>query len=234
MILLSERLNAIASLIPKSDVVADIGCDHAYIAIHLIETGKAEKVLGCDINKGPLMRAEENAEAYGVSNKIELRLSNGFEKLLKGEADSIVIAGMGGPLMQRIIVDGMDKICDNTQLILQPQSDIGAFRRFLISNGFNITDEAMVYEDGKFYPMMKAVRGESAWTEDIDFEYGYHLLNSKNDILKQYLSYEKTVYETILNGFDSKEISDKSMLRKQEIEDKIALNECAQRYINEM
>lgn len=234
MILLSDRLNAIASLVPNSKTVADIGCDHAYIAIHLIQSGKAQRVIGCDVNKGPLMRALENAKSYDVDDKIELRLSDGLEKLNSGEADSIVIAGMGGPLMQRIVIDGLDRIHDDTQLILQPQSDIGAFRRFLKEYGFNITQEAIVYEDGKYYPMMRASRGIMNFDEDIHFEYGKLLLESANEVLRRYLLYERGLLENILEGFTDGEMSERSLSRKQEIKDKLLLNEKAERYINEM
>jgi len=234
MILLSDRLKAIASLIPESNVVADIGCDHAYIAIHLVETHKATKVIGCDVNKGPLLRAHENAKSYGVENQIELRLSDGLEQIGKGEADCIVIAGMGGPLMQRIITEGLDKLCENTQLILQPQSDIGAFRRFLKDNGFAVTAESMVFEDGKYYPMMRVQKGEMDWIDDIDFEYGYFLLRAGDPVLKQYLMYEKGLLESILENFIKGEMSERSESRKREIKDRIILNEKAGRYINEM
>jgi len=234
MIVLSERLNAIASMVTTSDVVADIGCDHAYIAIYLIENNVAGKVIACDVNKGPLVRALENAKQYNVGDRIELRLSDGLEKLAINEADTIVIAGMGGPLMQKIISDGMDKISEDSDLVLQPQSDIGTFRRFLAESGFKTLDEKMIYEDGKFYPMMKVRRGQSDYTADIDFEYGRILLASKNQILKEFLLHERENLTEIISGLSGDNLSQRTLDRKREINSRLELNSKAMRYAYEM
>lgn len=152
---LSKRLRAVADLVPGGTVLADVGTDHAYIPIALVEEGKIPRALAMDINQGPLMRAEENIKAHGLEEKIEIRLSDGLEKMKKGEADAVLIAGMGGLLTVRIL-SGKREILDGVTLVLQPQSDLPSVRGWLAEEGYTITAEDLVLEDGKYYPMMRA------------------------------------------------------------------------------
>ena len=155
---LSERLLMSAKMVTKGSRVADVGCDHAHTGIWLIKNDIASKVIAMDVRKGPLEKARENIKLYGLDGIIETRLSDGLEKLSVGEADSIVIAGMGGTLTVEILKNGIEKAAAARELILQPQSDIGMVRRFLRENGFVITQEKMCKEDGKFYNSIRAVR----------------------------------------------------------------------------
>ena len=155
---LSERLLMSAKMVTKGSRVADVGCDHAHTGIWLIKNDIASKVIAMDVRKGPLEKARENIKLYGLDGIIETRLSDGLEKLSVGEADSIVIAGMGGTLTVEILKNGIEKAAAARELILQPQSDIGMVRRFLRENGFVITQEKMCKEDGKYYNSMRAVR----------------------------------------------------------------------------
>ena len=151
-----------ASMVTPGSRVADIGCDHAHTGIWLIQNGIASKVIAMDVRKGPLEKAHENLKLYGLEGTIETRLSDGLEKLNEGEADTVIIAGMGGTLTVEILKKGLEKIAAARELILQPQSDIGMVRRFLRENGFSITQEKMCKEDGKFYNSMRAVPAEIA------------------------------------------------------------------------
>lgn len=137
--------------------VADVGCDHGFVSIYLYRQGISPRVYAMDVRPGPLSRAKEHIEAYGLSSYIETRLSDGVEALAAGEADTLICAGMGGRLMAKILSDGMEKIRDMRELILQPQSELAFFRKFLRTHDFCIMQENMVKEDGKYYPMMRAV-----------------------------------------------------------------------------
>ncbi len=108
-----------------------------------------------DINEGPLSRAREHVEENGLSDRIELRLSDGLCALQPGEAETAVLAGMGGGLMIRILKNSPDVTAGMKEFILQPQSEIARVRAFLLEEGFLFIREDMVFEDGKFYPMMK-------------------------------------------------------------------------------
>ena len=158
---LSLRLSAIADLVTEGNRLVDVGCDHGYLPVYLIQQKKIPSAIAMDVRKGPLSRAQEHIRQYGLEEYIQTRLSDGLEGLKAGEGDTLVIAGMGGPLMERILTDGRSVRNSFSELILQPQSDIPHFRRFIQSEGWEITEEKMVEEDGKFYPMMRVVPGEN-------------------------------------------------------------------------
>ena len=154
---LSKRMSAVAAMVTPGNVLADIGTDHGYVPISLVQRNKIPKAIAMDINKGPLQRACEHIAMCKLENYIETRLSDGVKELKAGEADSILIAGMGGDLVITIISDGMEVCRSAKELILQPQSELERVRRFLRANKFKIVDEDMIIEDGKYYPMMKAI-----------------------------------------------------------------------------
>ena len=158
---LSLRLSAIADMVTEGNRLVDVGCDHGYLPVYLIQQKKIPSAIAMDVRKGPLSRAQEHIRQYGLEEYIQTRLSDGLEGLKAGEGDTLVIAGMGGPLMERILTDGRSVRNSFSELILQPQSDIPHFRRFIQSEGWEITEEKMVEEDGKFYPMMRVVPGEN-------------------------------------------------------------------------
>ena len=133
---LSLRLKTVADSVTGGNRVADVGCDHAYIAIHLAENNIAPRVVAMDVNKGPLSKAMENIEIRGLEDRIETRLSDGLARLNPGEADTVVIAGMGGALMVRILTEGESALKEVKELILQPQSEIFLVRRHLHTNGY--------------------------------------------------------------------------------------------------
>lgn len=152
---LSKRLTALAEMVTGGNRLADIGTDHGYIPIYLCMEGKIPSAIAMDINEGPLQRAGEHILEYGLSDRIETRLSDGLEKLLPKEAETILIAGMGGGLVKKILSEGGHALDGVKELILQPQSEVSQVRSYVRETGFCIVDEDMVEEDGKFYPMMK-------------------------------------------------------------------------------
>lgn len=154
---LSERLMMSIGMIPEGKVVADVGCDHARVAIWLVKNEIAPRVIATDLRPGPLSHADANIAYFHCEDKIETRLSDGLENLKPSEAEVILIAGMGGALTVHILSEGLERIQEATDLILQPQSERGAVRKFLLSHGFTITEETCCVEDGKFYNSIHAV-----------------------------------------------------------------------------
>lgn len=198
-IILSKRMQMVAGMVSKGNVTADIGCDHGFVSIYLIEQGICPHVIAMDVNEGPLLRAKEHICERGLESYIDVRLSDGIEKLQNKEAESIIIAGMGGKLVMKILFDHMDKVRDLKEIILQPQSDLHLVRHFLEENGLQIVQEDMVEDAGKFYPCMKAVfSGEkkNAYTEEEQW-YGPLLLQQKHPVLYDYLLKEKQTFEQI-------------------------------------
>ncbi|MEY8390244.1 class I SAM-dependent methyltransferase [Lachnospiraceae bacterium 45-W7] len=197
MLQLSKRLQAVASLVGEAEVLADVGTDHGYIPVYLLASGKVKRGIAMDINQGPLMRARTHIRQYGVDEMMETRLSDGLAALEPGEADVIVIAGMGGSLMMRILSQGEASAHAARRLVLQPQSEIYAFRTSLLEQGYEIEAEEMVYEEGKYYSMMAAeyvgMEGKAAQSESLsetELKYGPLLIEKRHPVLRQYLQYQ--------------------------------------------
>lgn len=197
---LSKRLQAVAAMVPIGTIAADIGCDHGYVSIYLIKNSICPKVIAMDVNQGPLARADFNIKQKNLEAFIETRLSDGLTKLNDKEADTVICAGMGGRLMERILIGGIKQIGKIPFLVLQPQSEVFVVRQFIRKSGYEIIDENIIFEDGKYYPMMLAkVNEDIEFTEEIDAEgtiedyYGPILLKKKHPILKEYLLFEQEV-----------------------------------------
>lgn len=205
---LPKRLENIIERMPASSCIADIGCDHAYVAIEAVRRGKAARALACDVRKGPLQQAAEHILCAGLAGKIETRLSDGLEKVAPGEADCVIIAGMGGPLMERIL---QGRLADFGHFVLSPQSEIPHFRRFLLAEGMQIDEETMLIDEGKYYVIFNVSKRADASSDPMyvteeDFLYGGRLLRRLDPVLKSFLEKEKTRYEGILRQTDSDEV----------------------------
>ena len=193
---MSERLLAVASMVTPGSVVCDVGCDHGYVPIYLVKHHVCPRVIAMDVNEGPLKSAGEHIREAGLLPYIEPRLSDGVEALGLGEADCVIIAGMGGRLMERILTEGRERIVGMREVILQPQSEIAAFRKFLREQGYTLLSENMIFEDGKYYPMMKVAPGKVRNTETVLWQqvydrYGFLLLQEKHPVLHQFLVWEE-------------------------------------------
>lgn len=196
---ISKRMESVISMVTPGYRVCDVGCDHAFVSIALVERGIAPTALAMDVNSGPLKRAKEHIESAGLEQAIVTRLSDGLKAYEIGEGDALIIAGMGGPLMSDILSFSFEKTNDFKEMILSPQSEIPAFRLFLYDNGYTIVKEDMIYEDEKYYVVMKAQKGQDVNPySDLEIAYGRILLSEKNGILKSYLEKERKKIDTIL------------------------------------
>ncbi|MDE6742335.1 MAG: class I SAM-dependent methyltransferase [Lachnospiraceae bacterium] len=205
MVTLSRRLQAVAALAEPGKTVADIGCDHGYVGIWLIQQKIFPRVIAMDVRPGPLETAKKNVALYRMEDAIELRLSDGLRMLEIGEADCMICAGMGGALICHILENESDKAKAMKQIILQPQSELFLVRRFLRQHGYAIIKEDMVKEDGKYYPMLRAVWQEETMKlaedrQDIYDAYGRLLLEGRHPVLYEWLLHEQTVTCDILSG----------------------------------
>ena len=204
--------------------VADIGTDHGYVPIWLCSHHKIPSALAMDVGEGPLSRARENIALYHMEGRIEARLSDGLLRLKKGEADSIIIAGMGGMLMRRILNEGADILEDIQELILEPQSDREALCSYLAEAGFRIVAEDMVFEDQKYYPILKAVHGREEHTRPVDLKYGYFLLEKKHPVLREYLQKELLQKQSLFHRLKDAD-SGPALKRARELKAEIGLIE---------
>lgn len=213
---LSRRLYAIVHMVPKGMRICDVGCDHAHVPIWLIKNGVIPSALAMDIIPGPLEKAGENLKQYDETGLVELRQSDGLDAYCCGECATLVIAGMGGRIMEKILLREPWKTKSFGSLVLQPQADYERVRFAVRRLGFAITREVFVLEDGKYYPVIRAERGERqqhpAWdfpagkgsteamrqeTEDL---FGPILLKNKDATLEQFLLWQREVGLRVLTS----------------------------------
>lgn len=222
---LSKRMTLLASMVTAGNRLADVGTDHGYIPIALVQEGKIPSAVAMDVNKGPLSRAEEHIHSCGLDAYIETRLSDGLEKLKPGEADTVLIAGMGGALTIRILNNGRHCLDTVRELILQPQSEIHLVREYLSRNHFRIEEEDIVYEDGKYYPVMHVVHGHGEPMNEAELYYGVIRKQRSPQVLENYLRAEIKKTEAILHML--REARKEASGRAQELRKKRTLMEYA-------
>ena len=220
MISLSDRLSMVSSLLGNANVIADIGCDHGYLPIYLLESGAYSSAIAMDVNEGPLRKARENIRLHNLSERIDIRLSDGVSKLNVGEADSISICGMGGNVMMHIFDCGETVLKSTPVIVIQPQSEYALLRKYLLENGYVFDDEDIVLEDGKYYfawklhydkdKSNKTDRDASTTTcdsdnavldyPDVKFCYSPILYERGDKVYKDYLdSYYRSLKQSIQN-----------------------------------
>lgn len=248
---LGKRLAKVASLVLPADTMADVGCDHGYLSVYLIEQKRCSRMIAMDVNKGPLQKARENIGKYGYGDYIETRLSDGLQQLRSGETDGYICAGMGGPLALQILWNDRDKVSRMQQIILQPQSELWLVRRTLRQWGFVIEKEDVEYEDGKYYFMMRIRPGEHLSIDSMPGEevtlfdredaelsehqlqkyayelYAEELLNNRNEVLYEYINREIQRLTEIYNSLIKQEESEKCAKRVRMVQKELAVQNLA-------
>jgi len=156
--LLSKRLQAVYQMVDNNSRVADIGSDHAYLPVELIEQKVALYAIAGEVAKGPMSRSKEDVEKFGLSNKIDVRLGDGLAVIkANDQIDTVVIAGMGGILIQSILTRAtVEQLSNVKTLILQPNIGEPLVRHWLVENNFQIVDEDIIAEDHHVYEIIKA------------------------------------------------------------------------------
>lgn len=239
MIKLSKRLQAVADLVTEGSRVCDVGTDHGYIPIYLVGIHKIPSALAMDVNEGPLLRAKEHITAQNMTDAVSTRRSDGLKALQTDEADSVVIAGMGGGLMIRILEEGAEKLASIRELILQPQSDIALVREYIRTHGFTIVAQDMVYEDGKYYMMFRCAHadickdslsdGQENMAEKLALydRYGRQLIEAEHPVLVDFLKKEETQLLRIQGSLAKAEKTDAILSRQNEVAEKLRMIELA-------
>lgn len=238
---LSKRLQALADMVPCGKRVADVGCDHGFLDIYLVQSKKAGSALAMDVREGPLAAAARHISDAGLNGMIETRLSDGLKEFRAGEAEILICAGMGGPLMRRILTDAPEKTESFQELILQPQSELKEFRVFLREKGYLVTEERIIFEDGKYYFPMRVsggrLRGEApnkdggeageegmliasaAEEREIYDRFGKFLIQRKEPLLLEYLFWQQRILDGILDSLPaSGNEEDRGLRRRREVE----------------
>lgn len=209
---LSKRLMAAVDMVTEGFAVLDVGCDHAYTSIELVRK-KSPCAVASDVRPGPLKAAREHISEAGLEDKITTVLADGVPRNIvslfhENVPASLVITGMGGMLIIKILSEAGELLDRFAELVLSPQSDIYAVRKFLALRGYAFVDEAEILEDGKFYTLMKVHSLKDALDADGDcsssvqlseaeLTYGPCLLRKKDETLKAYLTKRRIVLTDI-------------------------------------
>lgn len=207
---LSKRLQAIYDMVPQSNVLADIGSDHALLPIALVLNGKVTRAYASEVNEGPYEATVKNIEKHGVSNYVEAVLSDGISELGK-DVNTVSICGMGGSLIADILEKDINKLEAVTTLVLQPNNNEENVRIWLMNNGFEIVFEKLIEEDDRFYEIIKAVRGNSNYSKEELF-FGPVLLKEKSDIFINKWNKQRNYLIGVMKNINDKESSNYKLL----------------------
>lgn len=192
---LSNRLLACCGFVNSGDRVADIGCDHGYLGIHLLKENIASNVIASDVNEGPLQSAKRNATKFGVLDRMSFYLSDGARNIPR-DFDCLVCAGMGGDTMIHILEDAPWLKNEQYRLILQCQSKRPELRRYLYEHGFSIVRESLA-QDGKFiYPVMEVAYKPAQPLSPAQYHITPALLESQSDLLPAFM-------ERVIGGMEA-------------------------------
>ncbi|MCQ2548355.1 MAG: class I SAM-dependent methyltransferase [Clostridia bacterium] len=196
---LSDRLQLIADLVKAGESVADIGTDHGYLPLYLYEKGISPHVVLGDVSRESLNKAIENGKNYNPRPKEEdFRWGDGLKILKLGEVDVIVLAGMGGELMCKILEDSIE-LAKQVRLILQPRNHPELLRRFLRENGFTISHEYLTRENRFIWEIIVAEAGASEKCSDLDYLYPPELLTWREELLPEYLQWKLSKEKLLLS-----------------------------------
>ena len=224
---LTDRLLKIASLVDNGKRIADIGTDHGYIPVYLLNQNKIQYAILGDVNKGPLENARKEVTRNKLQDKVDLRLGSGIEVLKENEVDEIIIAGMGGMLINNLL-KANEKVAHTTEkLILQPMQAPEELRMFLYQNGYKILDEHLVREEHRLYEII-VCKYEGLEPQEIDpiyYEIGLKLIENNDPLLNDFIENKIRINQNVLEKLEGKEgqgIEDKRAALNKKID---ALND---------
>ena len=214
--MISKRLELVASFVPQGTILLDVGSDHAYLPIELVERGQIEGAIAGEVVEGPYQSAVKNVEAHGLKEKIQVRLANGLAAFEETDQVSVItIAGMGGRLIARILEEGLYKLANVGRLTLQPNNREDDLRIWLQDNGFQIVAESILEEAGKFYEILVVEVGQMKLSAS-DVRFGPFLSKEVSPVFVQKWQKEAAKLEFALT-----QIPEKNQEERQVLVDKI-------------
>ena len=210
--MISKRLELVASFVPQGAVLLDVGSDHAYLPIDLVERGRIKSAIAGEVVEGPYQSAVKNVEAHGLKEKIQVRLANGLAAFEEADQVSVItIAGMGGRLIARILEEGLDKLANVERLILQPNNREDDLRIWLQENGFQIVSESILEEADKFYEILVVEAGQMKLSAS-DVRFGPFLSNEVSPVFIKKWQKEATKLEFALSQIPEKNLEERQVL----------------------
>ncbi|WP_346743151.1 tRNA (adenine(22)-N(1))-methyltransferase TrmK [uncultured Streptococcus sp.] len=210
--MISKRLELVASFVPKGSILLDVGSDHAYLPIELVERDQIKSAIAGEVVEGPYQSAVKNVEAHGLKEKIQVRLANGLAAFEEEDQVSVItIAGMGGRLIATILEEGLDKLANVERLILQPNNCEDDLRIWLQENGFQIVAENILEEAGKFYEILVVEAGEMELSAR-DTRFGPFLSKEVSPVFVQKWQKEAVKLEFALGQIPEKNLEERQVL----------------------
>ena len=210
--MISKRLELVASFVPQGAILLDVGSDHAYLPIELVERGQIESAIAGEVVEGPYQSAVKNVEAHGLNEKIQVRLANGLAAFEETDQVSVItIAGMGGRLIATILQEGSEKLANVERLILQPNNREDDLRIWLQDNDFQIVAESILEEAGKFYEILVVEAGQMKLSAS-DVRFGPFLSKEVSPVFIKKWQKEATKLEFALNQIPEKNLEERQVL----------------------
>ena len=213
-----------ASLVPEGARVADIGCDHGYVAIWLAKEKRCPLVIASDVKEGPLHRAEKNIRSANLEDTIEARLGDGLSVLEPREVDTVLVAGMGGMTICEMLSGEPGVLANIGTLVLQPQSDVEEVRRHLHKLGYYIDKESICMEDGKYYFAIRACRGEETVPyTDTEYRFSRLLADEGGNVYRSYMRQMTDKLADLLDSLETPglELGERATERKTELQEEL-------------
>ena len=215
MIKLSNRLEAISSLVPNNSNVIDIGCDHGLLDIYLYQKKISNKIIASDINKNALNNAKENIKKNKLENIIETRLGNGLDTLKNtDDIDTIIISGMGAHTAVGIIKNNIQKITNINTIIIQSNTKIEFLRKEITKLNYFIKDEILVEDNKKIYTIIKFEKGKRKYNKKELF-FGPILLEKNSKLFQKNNKIELTKLNLVLKMMPKNKIIDRYKIQKK-------------------
>ena len=210
--MISKRLELVASFVPQGAVLLDVGSDHAYLPIELVEKGKIERAIAGEVVEGPYQSAVKNVESHGLKEKIQVRLANGLAAFEEEDQVSVItIAGMGGLLIATILEEGLEKLSNIQRLNLQPNNREDDLRIWLQDHGFRIVAESILEEAGKFYEILVVEAGQMELSAS-DVRFGPFLSKEVSPVFVQKWQREAAKLEVALSQIPEKNLAERQIL----------------------
>ncbi len=204
MIDLSPRLDTIMKCVTGVETLADIGTDHGYLPVALVQKNKIARGIACDVNEKPLKKAEKMIKDHGYEKVIETRLGSGLSVLKSGEVQGIVIAGMGGLLIRELINCDIERAHELQLLIFQPMNNQAALRRYLEENRFMIIREELAKEESRIYEIIVAVPGKMTITNPLEYELGFRAIEDNHFLLRELINRKIDLENNIIENTKGK------------------------------
>lgn len=209
---ISKRLRVISDFISDNSFILDVGCDHALLDIYVTKNKNNVRAIASDINEGPLKSALENVKKYNAKD-VTVVLGDGLSSYKEG-VDTVVISGLGSTTIVSILKKDNGVLSNIKKLIISSNNDYYFLRKSVCEMGFYISDEVMVLDRGKYYPIIIFEKGFRKYNE-YEYRYGPILLNKMDSIFIDYLKNERDKFVNIYKSLGFKYIFKKFYVKKQ-------------------